>query len=132
MTKEERYKTALEQLGIYNPAFDPVIHDLCVLERRRARVEKAWQATAEPGCAPSALDPHYAVLERMNRDILTYRDALGFTPKGFKRLSRNAAAEDAAAAGVQTASPVVRELLHGLRAQAAASVSTLDTGEMVP
>lgn len=131
-SKETKYKAALQALGIYDPAFDPVIHQLCVLEREASRTRKAWNATTPPGVPASALHPLYDKLRQQERDIFAMRDALGLTPKGYKRLARNASAEDAAAAGVQTASPVVRELLHGLRAQAAASVSTLDTGEMVP
>lgn len=85
-SKEHKYKTALESLGIYHPAMDPAIHDLASLERECARARKAWKATAESGQAPSPLDPHYALIRQQQRDILALRNALGLTPMGLRRI----------------------------------------------
>lgn len=119
MPKESVYKAQLEELGIYNDAYYPEIHQLCILERELSRVMKAWKLTAPPGKAPSALDPHYAVIERLRRDILAHRDALGLTPKAYKRLRGTGITADV---GVQTASPVVSELLDSLQLAAEAAV----------
>ena len=35
---------------------------------------------------PSPLDPHYAVIANLRREILAHRDALGLTPKALRRL----------------------------------------------
>ena len=121
MTKEQKYTDALQQLGVYNPAFDPVIHQLCKLEREEGRADKAWRATAAEGKAPLATDPAYDALQRIRRDILQHWDALGLTPKAFKRLQRQAQA--AAEAGIQTASPAMSTLLDSLRATAAANAA---------
>lgn len=129
MSKEAEYAAQLQAMGIYQPAFDAAIHQLCILEREHSRAMKAWKATAPPGQAPSPLDPHYAVITKQRADILAHRDALGLTPKGYKRLARSGSAE-AASVGVQTASPVMAELLESLRGQAAANadVPNLGTG----
>lgn len=86
-SKEKIYAEQLAALGIYEPAFDSAIHTLCVLEREHARTMKAWKATAEnKQAAPSPTDPLYAAILSQRREILTYRDALGLTPKGLQRL----------------------------------------------
>ena len=33
MTREQTYKQQMQELGIYDPAFDPAIHTLAVMER---------------------------------------------------------------------------------------------------
>ena len=85
-SKEEKYRKALEDLGIYHEAMDPVIHDLCVLERECSRTRSAWKRTAPPGLAPSPLDPHYALIRQQQRDILALRNALGLTPLALRRI----------------------------------------------
>lgn len=85
-SKEAKYRRSLEALGIYHEAMDPVIHDLCVLERECARTRKAWKATAEDGKNPSPLDEHYALIRAQQRDILAMRTALGLTPMALKRI----------------------------------------------
>ena len=97
-SKETTYKLQLESLGVYDPAFDPAIHVLCIQERELSRAMKAWKATA-PGKDESPLitDPLYAEISKLRRDILARQDALGLTPKGLQRLRKNAppAAADA-------------------------------------
>ena len=85
-SKEAKYKRAMSELGIYHPAMDGLIHDLAILERESSRTRKAWKQTAPPGKAPSALDPHYAVLRQQQRDILAIRNALGLTPIALRRI----------------------------------------------
>lgn len=86
MTREQIYKAQLEALGIYEPAFDPLIKDLAKAERRRTRAEKEWAKTAPPGGKPSFLDPHYLVVEALDRKIQGYRESMGLTPKSLRRL----------------------------------------------
>lgn len=86
-SKEQTYAAQLSALGIYEPAFDSAIHTLCILEREHARTMKAWKATAKnEQSAPSPNDPLYSAILNQRREILTYRDALGLTPKGLQRL----------------------------------------------
>lgn len=84
--KEKKYAEQLKALGVYAPAFDGAIHELCILERELSRARKQWSKTAINGEPPSLSDPLYAVITQIRRDVLTHRDALGLTPKGLKRL----------------------------------------------
>lgn len=94
MTREQIYKSQLEALGIYEPAFDPLIKDLAKAERRRTRAEKEWAKTAPPGGKPSFLDPHYQVVAALDREILGYREVMGLTPKSLRRLRSDSPAAD--------------------------------------
>ena len=85
-TKEKKYAEQLKALGVYTPAFDGEIHELCILERELSRARKQWAATSPNGAAPSLSHPLYAVITQLRRDILAHRDALGLTPKALKRL----------------------------------------------
>lgn len=87
MTKEQIYREQLEALGIYDPAFEPEIKTLAQMERQLTRVQKEWKETAPEGGKPSFLDPCYAVITRLQQDILKHRDALGLTPQGLRRIS---------------------------------------------
>lgn len=86
MTREQIYTQQLQALGIYDPAFDPEIKQLSILERRKTRCEKAWSATAPPGGKPSFLDPHYKVITDLEDEILKHRTALGLTPAAMRKL----------------------------------------------
>jgi hypothetical protein len=86
MTREEVYKKQLMDLGIYDPAFDPEIKNLAILERRKTRAEKEWSATAPPGGKPSFLDPHYQIISQLEDKILQHRNALGLTPMALRKL----------------------------------------------
>lgn len=89
-TKEDRYKSQLIALGIYEEAYDPAIHELCVLEREMSRARKQLKLTAPEGEAPSYADPLYGVVRQLQTNILAYRDALGLTPKSLKKLKGQA------------------------------------------
>ena len=84
--REDIYTAQLKALGVYDPAFDPLIRDLAKAERRRTRVEKAWAKTAPPGGKPSFLDPHWQIIQQLDREILIYREAMGLTPKSLRKL----------------------------------------------
>lgn len=100
MAKEETYKQQLQDLGVYDPAFDPAIHVLCIQERELSRAMKAWKATATKDQAPLITDPLYQEISKLRRDILARQDALGLTPKGLQRLRKNAAPTSADAAPI--------------------------------
>ena len=100
MAKEEIYKQQLQDLGVYDPAFDPAIHVLCIQERELSRAMKAWKATAAKDQAPLITDPLYQEISKLRRDILARQDALGLTPKGLQRLRKNAAPASADAAPI--------------------------------
>jgi hypothetical protein len=100
MAKEEIYKQQLQDLGVYDPAFDPAIHVLCIQERELSRAMKAWKATAANGAAPLITDPLYQEISKLRRDILARQDALGLTPKGLQRLRKNAAPTSSDAAPI--------------------------------
>ena len=91
MSKEATYKQQLESLGVYDPAFDPAIHVLCIQERELSRAMKAWKATVGKDESPLITDPLYQEISKLRRDILARQDALGLTPKGLQRLRKNAA-----------------------------------------
>ena len=100
MAKEQVYKQQLESLGVYDPAFDPAIHVLCIQERELSRAMKAWKATVPKDQSPSITDPLYQEIAKLRRDILARQDALGLTPKGLQRLRKNAAPSSADAAPI--------------------------------
>lgn len=100
-SKEAKYIRQLQELGVYDPAFDGAIHVLCIQERELSRAMKAWKATAtSPKDAPSITDPLYAEISKLRRDILARQDALGLTPKGLQRLRKNAAPSSGDAAPI--------------------------------
>lgn len=100
MAKETVYQQQLKDLGVYDPAFDPAIHVLCIQERELSRAMKAWKATAAKNDAPMITDPLYAEISKLRRDILARQDALGLTPKGLQRLRKNAATTSSDAAPI--------------------------------
>lgn len=99
-SKETVYRQQLESLGVYDPAFDPAIHVLCIQERELSRAMKAWKDTAPKDQAPQITDPLYQEISKLRRDILARQDALGLTPKGLQRLRKNAAPASSEAAPV--------------------------------
>lgn len=92
-SKEAKYKSMMESLGTWNVAYEPLVHELCILEREISRARAAWKKTAPPGAAPSPLDPHYAMIRQMVRESTALRDALGLTPRGLRRIKSQATAE---------------------------------------
>lgn len=99
-SKEAQYKRQLENLGIYDEAFDPAIHILCTQERELRRAMKAWKATVPKDESPSITDPLYAEILKIRREIRSWQNELGLTPKGLQRLRKNAAPSSADAAPI--------------------------------
>ena len=85
-TREQIYRQQLKALGIYDPAFEPLITDLAQMDRRWTRAKKEWAATAPPGGKPSFLDPTYTALTQIERDRRALREDLGLTPKALRKL----------------------------------------------
>ena len=96
-SKEAKYKQDLQNLGVYDPAFESVIHMLCIQERELSRAMKAWAATKGDAKHPSIDHPLYAEISKLRRDILARQDALGLTPKGWQRLRRQQSSSTEAA-----------------------------------
>lgn len=116
-SKEATYRQQLESLGVYDPAFDPAIHVLCIQERELSRAMKAWKATApSKDASPLITDPLYQEISKLRRDILARQDALGLTPKGLQRLRKNAAPASADAAPIAgTANQGFANLMNQIR-----------------
>lgn len=115
MGKEQTYKQQLQNLGVYDPAFDGAIHVLCIQERELSRAMKAWKATAPKDQAPSITDPLYAEISKLRRDILARQDALGLTPKGLQRLRKQTAQTGEKVPTSSTGNPTLARLLDGIR-----------------
>lgn len=112
-SKEAVYTQQLQALGVYDPAFDGVIHMLCIQERELSRAMKAWAATKGPNDKhPSIADPLYAEISRLRRDILARQDALGLTPKALQRLRRQAAPAGETAPPPASGNAAFSELLN--------------------
>ena len=94
MKAEDKYRKQMERLGIWDEAFAPTVHDMCILEREIRRCRAAWKETAEDGKSPSPLDDHYTLLRQLSRELQTYRETLGLTPKGLRRLRAGAIAQE--------------------------------------
>ena len=108
MTKEKKYEEQLRRLGIWDPAFEPAVHDLCILEREQSRTRKAWKATASPGEAPDVLDPLYDKILKQGTAIQTMRESLGLTPKAMRRFRSNFGQEPGDAEKAKTVLEVIR------------------------
>ena len=93
MTKEQKYEAELTRLGIYDPAFDPAIHQLAILERDQYRARKAWKASSQESGEPAMADKLYAVILQQDKMILTLRESLGLTPKALRRFKAGFGAE---------------------------------------
>lgn len=117
-TMEKKYAEQLQQLGVYRTAFEPEIKLLCQMERELRRIDKAWRAACEQENGKDAkgnviLDychPLRAKTEKLRADILTHRDSLGLTPKGFKRLRPENKDTDAAAGDVHPFGELLAEI----------------------
>ena len=103
MTLEQRYTQELKELGVYKTAFDGTVKLLAQMERELGRIDKAWREACaaqygkDDAGRPKKLDYCHELHEKMEkarRDILTYRESLGLTPKGYKRLRPDAGAAD--------------------------------------
>ena len=113
VTREQKYREQLQEIGIYREAFDPEIHMLAMMERELQRMVKLWKAQGSPVTdygASGAVTSNKTLdaINSMRRDILAHRDALGLTPKGLHRLKKNSAEEPAERGEGQTVLELVR------------------------
>jgi hypothetical protein len=86
MAREDVYISQLQELGVWNEAFRPMVKDLAKAERRRTRAEKEWAATVPKGGKPSFTHPLYQACVQLDRTVMEYREALGLTPKALRRV----------------------------------------------
>ncbi len=86
MSKETEYADQLTELGVYHPAFNSVIHQLCMQERELRRTEKRWRDETKDSDEPPELHKLYPIIRAQRRDIAYLRDCLGLTPKGLEKL----------------------------------------------
>lgn len=87
--KEKEYAELLTELGVYSPAFDGTIHQMCILERELHRTRAAWKKTVPKKQTPSTTHELYDVILKQQKELLAYRDALGLTPKALRKLKGN-------------------------------------------
>ena len=88
MTKEQVYRDQMKALGIYQEILEPEIKMLAKIERQITRAEKAWSATATPpGSAPSFLDPHFPIIQRLRDEATKHREILGITAKALAKIT---------------------------------------------
>ena len=99
MTREQKYADQMRRLGIYDEAFDPEIHTLCIMERDLQRITKRWkeegyQTVERNGRGPAATDRNFDAIMTLRRQILSVKDALGLTPRALVRLKGRPAAPE--------------------------------------
>ena len=132
MTREQMYTAQLKALGIWEDAFAPIVKELALAERQRQRAQNKWSAEAKAKAEDEGRDPKKAkpdfgsplwpVIDGLDKKILSYREAMGLTPKSLRRL-RGAVPEAPAKGGGISAK------LDALLAQAESyDVPTVDTG----
>ena len=90
------YTAQLKQLGIWEEAFAPVVKELAQAERQRQRAQNEWSAEAKAKAEAEGKDPKKAkpdfgsplwpVIDGLDKKILSYREAMGLTPKSLRRL----------------------------------------------
>lgn len=94
MTREQRYKEQMLELGIWQEAFAPEVHTLAMMERELQRMVRAWKDAGSP--VVDYNDKDVAVSNKTldaigahRRDILARKEALGLTPRALRRLRRD-------------------------------------------
>ena len=99
MTREQKYADQMRRLGIYDEAFSPEIHTLCIMERDLQRITKRWKeegyrTVEQNGRGPATTDKNFDAIMTLRRQILTIKDALGLTPRALARLKGRPAAPE--------------------------------------
>ena len=137
-TREQTYKAQLQELGIYDPAFDPLIKELAQKERQRKRAQDEWSEKAKKKAEAAGEDPKKAkpdfadelwdVITDLDKMILAYRESMGLTPKSLRRLKGAASADPAqsAAAGISARLDAIAERVSRYGVP---SVPRLNTGD---
>lgn len=135
MTREQMYTAQLKDLGIYEPAFDPLIKELAQAERQRTRAQNEWSAEAKAKAIDEGKDPKkakpdfasdlWSVICDLDKKILAYRESMGLTPKSLRRLRGAAAAAPSEEGGI---SARLDALLARAESYDEVAVPTVDTG----
>lgn len=96
MTREQMYTAQLKALGIWEDVFAPIVKELAQAERQRQRAQNEWSAEAKAKAEAEGRDPKKAkpdfgsplwpVIDGLDKKILSYREAMGLTPKSLRRL----------------------------------------------
>lgn len=91
MTREQKYISQMQRLGIYDEIFEPEIHTLCIMERDLQRLTKRWKeegyrTVEKNGRGPATTDKNFDAIMVLRRQVLAMKDALGLTPKALARL----------------------------------------------
>lgn len=96
MTREQMYTAQLKELGIWEEAFAPLVKELAQAERQRQRAQNEWSAQAKAAAEAKGLDPKkskpdfgsslWPIIDGLDKKILSYREAMGLTPKSLRRL----------------------------------------------
>lgn len=112
------YTGQMQELGIYQKAFDPEIRLLCQMEREYRRMLRTWKAgfarDAKNKPIPEYTSKTYERITKLRADILSHRDSLGLTPKGLKRLR-----PDATEAGSSGGEHPYADILQSIEARCA-------------
>ena len=95
VASEKQYTEQLQAWGVYDPAFKPLIHELCIQERELRRLRKELskakkEAEAKGEKPPARSDERYVSIRQLQASTLASRDALGLTPKSLRKLKRDA------------------------------------------
>lgn len=100
MTREQKYKAQMVELGIWQEAFAPEVHTLAMQERELQRMIKKWKDDGSP--VVDYNDKDVAVSNKTldaigahRRDILARKEALGLTPRALRKLRADVGAAPA-------------------------------------
>jgi P27 family predicted phage terminase small subunit len=92
---EYQVKEHMQNLGIYKPEFDITIKIYCGLVDQYEQLEKQFKKSKftvveETGYADNKKKhPLVGSMESLRKDILVYATALGLTPQGLKKLTKD-------------------------------------------
>lgn len=114
MTREQKYTEQLRAMGVWQEAFAPAVHQLAMMERELQRMTKEWKVQGSPVTDETAngtptSNKLYDKISQQRRDILTYQDSLGLTPKGLHRLRPKGLDSEPAASGPSNVLELVME-----------------------
>ena len=89
-----RAETDMKNLGIYKPEFDPMIAVYAQLMQQREKLESIYRKSGYEFQVKTSTGykkaPIVTTLETLRKDILTYAEALGLTPRGLAKFNDKA------------------------------------------
>lgn len=95
-SNKETIIKAMQQAGTYRDEFEKTIETLAKMMDECKKAEKAFkdsggkfvvEYTNKAGATNQVKNPHFAVVETLRKDMLTYYTALGLTPAGLKKIN---------------------------------------------